>query len=86
MPDEPTTPDLVELSRRLNEAVNRDDFEAALAMYTPYAVWDVGSTRFVESPMASVATWANGLIEWTTTYPDIDEGRAAAERLAEERG
>jgi uncharacterized protein (TIGR02246 family) len=40
MPDEPTTPDLAELSQRLNEAVNRGDLDAALAMYTPDAVWD----------------------------------------------
>jgi ketosteroid isomerase-like protein len=45
-----------------------------------------GSTRFVESRMASVATWANGLIERNTTYLDIDQARAAAERLAQERG
>jgi len=44
-----------------------------------------GSTRFVESRPAQVTTWANGLIERTTSYPDIDEARAAAERLAEER-
>jgi hypothetical protein len=40
MPDESTTPDLVVLSRRLNEAFNRGDFDAALAMYTPDAVYD----------------------------------------------
>jgi len=45
-----------------------------------------GSTRFVESRMASVSTWAHGLIERNTTYLDIDEALAAAERLAEERG
>jgi hypothetical protein len=32
-----------------------------------------------------VATWSVGLIERSTQYPDIDEGRAAAERLAQER-
>jgi hypothetical protein len=30
--------------------------------------------------------WSDGLIVRNTTYPDIDEARAAAERLAEERG
>jgi hypothetical protein len=29
--------------------------------------------------------WADGLIERTTAFLDIDEARAAAERLAEER-
>jgi ketosteroid isomerase-like protein len=46
-----------------------------------------GSTHFVESRrIASVATWANGRIERNTTYTDIDEARADAERLAQERG
>ncbi len=35
---------------------------------------------------ALVTTWANGLIRQQTTHGDIDEGRAAAERLAQERG
>jgi ketosteroid isomerase-like protein len=45
-----------------------------------------GGTGFVESRVASVATWDNGLIERSTSYPDPDEARAAAERLAQERG
>ena len=141
MPEEPTTPDLEETSRRSREALRRGDLDAAVAMYAPDAVWDAsllgaqgvfegreavrraledliapyvdlevgaeefrdqgsggtflvflapgrlrGSTRFVESRMASVSTWAHGLIERNTTYLDIDEALAAAERLAEERG
>jgi len=30
--------------------------------------------------------WVEGMIERFTTYPDIDEARASAERLARERG
>jgi hypothetical protein len=30
--------------------------------------------------------WEDGKIVRTTNYSDVDEGRAAAERLAEERG
>ena len=141
MPEEPTTPDLEETSRRSREALRRGDLDAAVAMYAPDVVWDVsllglqgvfegreairgvledlrrpyeeleivpeefrdlgsgvtlnvylargrprGSTGFVESRQASVATWANGLMERITTYPDIDQARAAAERLAQERG
>ena len=141
MPEESTTPDLEESSRRLREALSRGDLDAAVAIYAPDAAWDVsllglegvfegreairgawedlrapyedlefvmeefrdlgssvtlvvfhargrlrGSTGFVESRMASVATWANGLIERNTTYLDPDHARAAAERLAEERG
>jgi hypothetical protein len=33
-----------------------------------------------------VLTWLDGAIERATNYFDIDEARAAAERLAEERG
>ena len=35
---------------------------------------------------APVNEWRDGLIARETLYTDIDEGRAAAERLAEERG
>jgi hypothetical protein len=46
----------------------------------------VGSTAHVQMRFAGVTTWVDGLIERNTNYTDIDEGRAAAGRLAEERG
>ena len=45
-----------------------------------------GSSGFVQLRFAAVATWHDSLIERITTYTDIDEARAAAERLAKERG
>ena len=47
-----------------------------------------GSTGLVQGRYAAVSIWSDGLIERVTTYyyTDIDEARAAAERLAEERG
>jgi ketosteroid isomerase-like protein len=45
-----------------------------------------GSSGLVELRYAGVGTWVNGLIERFTVYTDIDEARAAAERLAAERG
>jgi ketosteroid isomerase-like protein len=45
-----------------------------------------GSGDFVETPRGAVAIWTDGLIERLTTYRDVDEARAAAERLVEERG
>ena len=33
-----------------------------------------------------VGVWEHGKLARMTVYPDIDEARAAAERLAEERG
>ena len=139
MSQESTTPDLVELVRRLDEAANRRDFDAAVSFYAPAAVWEgrasgmtfegrtairgfwedfaaayeefefgreethdlgngvifdvilqkgrpVASIGYVQLRYATVAVWAKGLIERVTLYSDPDEARAAAERLAEERG
>jgi len=44
------------------------------------------TTGALQNRYAVIATWANGLIVKQTNYQDIDEARAAAERLAEERG
>ena len=46
----------------------------------------VGSSGEVRHRNALVAIWVEGLIERVRFYPDPDEARAAAERLAEERG
>ena len=45
-----------------------------------------GSSVFVEQRVAWVTVWTDGLIERSSIYTDIDEARAAAERLAKERG
>ena len=42
----------------------------------------VGGDGRVEQRLASLATWANGKIEWLKDYRDIDQARADAERLA----
>jgi len=48
----------------------------------------VASTGYVRQCEGWVLVWVDDLITSVTYYPeaDIDEGRAAAERLAEERG
>jgi ketosteroid isomerase-like protein len=45
-----------------------------------------GSSGVVALRYAAVGIWCDGLLQRITTYIDIDEARAAAERLAEERG
>ena len=40
MSEESTTPDLVELSQRLTDAINARDIDAAISFYAPDAVWD----------------------------------------------
>jgi hypothetical protein len=44
-----------------------------------------GSSREIEARYAAVNVWVDGLIESVTNYADIDQARAAAERLAHER-
>jgi len=140
MPEEPTSPDLVDLTRRTLEVANRRDFDARMSFYSLDAVWDMspmglgryegaaavrgffedwigaceewamepegildvrsgvtlavfiqnarlaGSGGYVRLRYAATAVWVNGRIAETMNYTDIDEARAAAERLAEERG
>jgi len=139
MSEKSTTSHLVELTRRLLEAVNRRDLDAAMGFFATDAVWEsvgmktsfegrtairgfwgdmtvayeefefqlqeildlgngvifgverasgrlVGSTGRVEERYAIVAVWEQGLIVRITSSADIDAARAAAERLAAERG
>jgi hypothetical protein len=47
----------------------------------------VGSSGYVQLRYAAVSIWRRDwLAQRTTNYTEIDEARAAAERLAEERG
>ena len=137
MPEESTTPDLVELARGAVDAANRRDFDAGMSYFGPDCIWEgwMGTTftgreairgnledvvgafeAFAMEPeelldlgggvvlavvlqstrpagsgdewqgrVAFVSEWADGLIGRVTVYPNIDEGRAAAERLAQER-
>jgi ketosteroid isomerase-like protein len=45
----------------------------------------VGGDRQVQWRYAAVSVWVGGVAARTTNYLDIDEARAAAERLAESR-
>ena len=139
MPEESTTPNLVELTRRALEASNHGGVDSALTYFAPDAVWSVGpglerfegkaairrfwtewSSTFddysvemekaldlgsgvalatfrnrgrpiaggfdMQEPFTLVIEWTDGLITRVSGYHDPDEARAAAERLAKERG
>jgi ketosteroid isomerase-like protein len=45
----------------------------------------VGSSQYVENHEAHVSQWVGGKIVRVVVYLDVDEGRSAAERLAQER-
>jgi hypothetical protein len=139
MPEESTTPDLVELTRRQLEAVNRRDMDAVMSRFPPDGVYDTSpdglvvyegpaairafigewwdafeelalepedvldlghgivfslvrqtarpanSTGQLQRREAYVLEWVEDMTRRVTVYTDIEEGRAAAERLAEER-
>ena len=138
MPEQPTTPDLIELLRRFTGALERRDFDEVLSFFAPEPVWDMsamgmgtfegpaairglledwvapydewgieveewldlgngvvlavlmesgrptGSTGRVQLRYACVGVWSHDMISRAVTYADIDEARAAAERLAAE--
>jgi ketosteroid isomerase-like protein len=139
MPDESTTPDLVEFTRAFFEAANCGDMDALMSAFAPDGIWEAaplgvsfkgraairgfledwigayeeyemepedvrdfgngvalsvlhqtgrppGSTSVVRVRSGFVAVVTGGVIVQVTSYTDIDAARAAAERLAEERG
>jgi hypothetical protein len=45
-----------------------------------------GSTGSVEFRVAAIVAWEDRLIHLQALYADVDEARAVAERLAQERG
>jgi ketosteroid isomerase-like protein len=45
-----------------------------------------GSDGFVESRLGIVAIWRGGRVARARMYQEVDQARAAAERLAQERG
>jgi ketosteroid isomerase-like protein len=69
VPEESTTPDLVERVRVILEAADRADFDAILEFYAADAVWDMpdGLGTF-EGPAAIRAFWA----DWWSSYEWID--------------
>jgi len=140
MPEESTTPNVIELTRRTLEAGNRRDVDAILRFFAADALWEttldgpiegeeairgafedwLGSYEAYEIQLEEIAhvgggvvlaltrhrgrlagggdlhqvspwvyVWEDGVItRFLTTWDDrgIDEARAAAERLAEQRG
>ena len=45
----------------------------------------IGASKYVRVRSAMVMLWVDGVIVRNTAYPDIDQARADAERLAQER-
>jgi ketosteroid isomerase-like protein len=70
MPEESTTPDLVELVRSAFEAYNRRDLDAVMPFFAPDAVLDATRTLGI-APHGRVAI--RGLIEdWIGAYDEVE--------------
>ncbi len=69
MPDESTTPDLVELTRQAQEAIDRDwDLDVYLRFYAPDAVWDLSATGLgTYEGVAAIRAFIEG---WWATWED----------------
>jgi ketosteroid isomerase-like protein len=70
MPEESTTPDLVELTRRLYESANVGDFDAMVRFFAPDAVWD--------QPDGAIETFEGAVAvrrfveDWQGSYEDYE--------------
>jgi hypothetical protein len=80
MPEESTTADPVELTRQSIEAANRGDLRAL------FEASPLGSQSTMQERSAFTVIWEQSMISRVVASRDIDEARAAAERLAEQRG
>jgi ketosteroid isomerase-like protein len=69
MPEESTTPDLVELARRNVEALNRRDFDAAERLLAPNAVLEVVA---LGASFEGVAAIRGFYEEWTGAYEQFE--------------
>jgi ketosteroid isomerase-like protein len=70
MPEEPTTTDLEEKTRQAIEAGNRGDFDVALALYAPGAVWDLRAGWIVMEGREAIRDFLN---DWIGSYNDWDQ-------------
>jgi ketosteroid isomerase-like protein len=71
MPQEPTAPDLVQLTRGLLEAASRRDFDALLLRYAPDVAWDM-------NPLAGLGTFEGHVAmrgfweDWVASYEEFE--------------
>jgi hypothetical protein len=86
MPEQSTTPDVVEIVRRSAEVGSRLDGNSVSFSVFLERGHPARGAGWMQFRYASFSTCRNGLIHRVTLYTDIDERRAAAERLAEEQG
>ena len=70
MPEESTTPDLVERWRQAAEAADRRDFDATMGIFAPDAVWEVQPLGISESGAAAIRSF---LEDWLGSYEKYED-------------
>jgi ketosteroid isomerase-like protein len=78
MSQEPRTPDLVELTRRVHESLNSRDFDAVLGMFGPASVWDVsrwglGSHAGLDAIRQYLEDWFGHLDEYEMQVDEVHD-------------
>jgi ketosteroid isomerase-like protein len=68
MAEQSTTPDLVELTRRLFEAGSRHNIDALMGFYAPNAVWDMSNVGI--GTFEGVAAIRSFVEDWLGTWGD----------------
>jgi ketosteroid isomerase-like protein len=76
MPEESTTPDVAELIRRSVEAVNERDYDRAMTVFAPGAVWDtspigLGTFEGREAVRKFFEDWIGTFEEWEVELEDL---------------
>ena len=79
MPEDSTTPDLVERWRQMEEAFLRRDFDAGISFFAPDAVWDASSVGIDRSEGATAIR--SFLEEWLGAYEEYEHKQEEAQDL-----
>ena len=69
MPEESTTPDLVELVRQAFDAGNRHDVDAIIGLHAPDAVWDLSDEGL--GTFEGVAAIRGWIADWFGVWVDL---------------
>ena len=91
MPDESTTPDLVELTRRLYETADAGDFDAMMRFFSADSVWDMspeaGTFEGAPAIRRFVEDWQGSYEEYEAEVEDIlDLGHGVTLAVSVQKG
>ena len=91
MAEEPTTPDLLELTRRVYATLNRRDFDTLAGMFGPTSVWDVsrwglGTHTGLRAIRQFLEDWFDSLDEYEVRVEEMhDLGRGVVLVVVDQR-